>query len=244
MSTVNNPGEVLSTLHRILIQLSDLKDRMDRGPRQIRAREAAVAKLDADLAQIKADSKAAKVAADQKQLLLKSGEAKQKDLHAKLMAAQSNREYQALKDQIAADDMANSVLADEILEALEKIDAIKKQMTDAEGAVARGKEELAKVTKQIKDSEEALLAEIARCETELRTVEATLPEDFRLAYERLARSKGPEALATMDGENCGGCNQKVTANMHNSLLTGKVVTCQSCGRVLYLPEDRRVYRKP
>ena len=45
-------------------------------------------------------------------------------LKAKLNAAASNREYQALKDQIAADQMAGSVLADEILEALEKIDEL------------------------------------------------------------------------------------------------------------------------
>lgn len=243
MSTFNNPGEVLRTLHRILIQLSDLKERLERGPRQIRAREAACAKLEADLNLIKNDVKAAKIAADQKQLLLKSSEAKHKDLNAKLMAAQSNREYQALKDQIAADDMANSVLADEILEALEKIDGFKKLTTDAETALARGKDELAKVAGQVKDLEATLLAEITRCERELHEVEKQLPEEFRLAYERLARSKGADALAVVDGDNCGGCNQMITPNMQNSLLTGKVVTCQSCGRVMYLPEDRRVVKK-
>lgn len=243
MSTTNNPGEVLCTLHRILIQLGDLKERLERGPRQVRAREAACAKLEADLNQIKADAKAAKVAADQKQLLLKSAEAKQKDLNAKLMAAQSNREYQALKDQIAADNMANSVLEDELLEALEKIDGFKKLIADAEGALARGKEELAKVAKQVKDVEESLLADAARCEAELHQVEQRLPAEFRLHYDRLSRSRGAEALAMIEGENCGGCHQTITTQMHNQLLMGKSVTCQSCGRVLYLPEDRRVFRK-
>ena len=63
-----------------------------------------------------------RVAADQKQLQLKAGEEKIKDLKRKLNAAASNREYQILKEQIAADDMAKSVLEDEIIEALEKID--------------------------------------------------------------------------------------------------------------------------
>lgn len=243
MTTHQTPGDVLCTLHRILIQLSDLKERLERGPRQIKAREAACAKLEADLNQVKADQKAAKMTVDQKQLVLKSNEAKHRDLHAKLMAAQSNREFQALKDQIAADDMARSVLEDEILESMEKLDSFKKLIADAEATLARGKDDLAKAVKAVKDAEEGLLADVARCEAELRVVEKELPPDFIQAYERLARTRGAEALAVVDNNNCGGCNQMITANMQNSLLTGKVVPCQSCGRVLYLPEDRRVGRK-
>ena len=52
--------------------------------------------------------------------------AKLDDLQAKLNMAQSNKEYQLLKDQMAADKQANSVLADEILERA------RKQTTDAD----------------------------------------------------------------------------------------------------------------
>ena len=43
-------AETLETLHRIHRQLGDLRDRLDRGPRQVRAREANVVKLEAELA--------------------------------------------------------------------------------------------------------------------------------------------------------------------------------------------------
>src|SRR5689334_12613941 len=114
----------LRELHRIHTQLSDLRERLDRGPKQIKAREANVAKAEADLTQAKTDVKSAKVSSDQKQLLLRSGESKIEELKVKLNAAQSNREYQAFKDQIAAAEMAGSVLSDEILEAMEKIDEL------------------------------------------------------------------------------------------------------------------------
>jgi predicted nucleic acid-binding Zn-ribbon protein len=71
------------------------------------------------------DVKKAKMAADQKQLQLKSSETKIRDLTAKLNACKTNREYQTLGDQIAADTMAAKVLEDEILEALERIDTLK-----------------------------------------------------------------------------------------------------------------------
>ncbi len=59
------PGtaDLLRTLHRIHQQLGDLRERLERGPKQIKAREANVARLEADLAQAKADSKTARAAA-------------------------------------------------------------------------------------------------------------------------------------------------------------------------------------
>jgi uncharacterized protein len=229
---------VLRELHRIHRQLGDLRERLDRGPKMIKARQANTARLEAELAQIKAEVKAARVGADQKQLLLKSGEAKIGELKVKLNAANSNREYQALRDQIAADEMANSVLADEILEALEKIDGFAATIAEADGKLAKAREELAKVEQQVREQHESLLADVARLEGELHTVEVDLPGEFRDAYQRIVNSKGSDAMAQVEGETCGGCYHHLTANIFSSLLMDRVVCCQSCGRMLYLPEDR------
>ncbi|HVA49793.1 MAG TPA: phospholipase [Pirellulales bacterium] len=229
---------VLRELHRIHRQLGDLRERLDRGPKQIKARQGSVTKLEAELAQAKAETKAARVGADQKQLLLKSGEAKIRDLKAKLNAASSNREYQALKDQIAADEMANSVLADEILEALEKIDGFAATIGEAEQNLAKGREELTKVEHQVREQHDRLIADVQRLESELKTVEVGLPPDFRDAYQRVVKGKGSDAMAQVEGETCGGCYHRLTSNIVSSLLMDHLVTCQSCGRMLYLPEDR------
>jgi len=229
---------VLRELHRIHRQLNDLRERLDRGPKQIKARQGTVAKLEAELTQAKADSKAARVSADQKQLLLKSGEAKIRELKIKLNAASSNREYQALKDQIAADEMANSVLADEILEALEKIDGFVPLIREAEQNLAKGREELAKGEQQVREQHDLLIGDVQRLDDELKKVEAGLPDDIREVYQRVVKSKGSDAMAQVDGETCGGCYHHLTANIISSLLMGRVVCCQSCGRMLYLPEDR------
>ena len=229
---------VLRELHRIHRQLGDLRERLDRGPKQIKARQTAVARLEGDLAQVKAELKAARVGADQKQLLLKSGEAKVRELKVKLNAANSNREYQALKDQIAADEMAGSVLADEILEALEKIDGFAATIDEAEQNLAKGREELAKVEQHVRGQHDLMIADVQRLESDLNKVEVELPSDFRDAYQRVVKGKGSDAMAQVEGETCGGCYHHLTANIFSSLLMDRVVCCQSCGRMLYLPEDR------
>lgn len=232
--------EILRELHRIHQQLADLRDRLERGPRQIGTKEGAVARLEQALAQVQVDAKAAKISADQKQLQLKSDEAKIKDLKVKLNQANSNREYQALKEQIAASEMANSVLSDEILDALEKVDEFEKHIAEAKQNVAKGKEELQTTKLAVQSKQDSLIADVGRLEADLRAAEAKLPADVRQDYERIVRSKGSDGMAQVEGEFCGGCHQQITPNMYSSLRMGHIVFCKTCGRLLYLPEDRSV----
>jgi predicted nucleic acid-binding Zn-ribbon protein len=225
-------------LHRIHKQLTDLRDRIDRGPRQIRVREASIAKLTEELTKLQADHKAARVRSDQKQLLLKGGEDRIEQLKVKLNAAASNREYQALKDQIAADQMAGSVMADEILEMMEKIDELAGLVAEQQQKIATAKEELSKTQLTVRDMAGSLETDRKRLEAELVEAEAALPGDMRDQYRRLVNSKGDDAMAEVQGEFCGGCFQQLTPNDMAELSMARAIFCRNCGRVIYLPEDR------
>ena len=228
--------ESLRTLHRIHRQLSDLRDRLARGPKQVQAMEANVKKADEELTAAKTTHKQSRIAADEKQLQLKQREAKLSDLSAKLMAANSNKEYQLLKDQIAADKQANSVLADEILEALDRIDHLAAAVKAAEQVLTKNKEELAKVKQRVDEQQQGLESELARVQSELATAEETVPEDFKSDYLRLAKSRGADAMAPVEDESCGGCFQMLAPQTQDLLRRDKPVFCKSCGRLLYLPE--------
>jgi uncharacterized protein len=228
--------ETLRTLHRIHRQHTDLRDRLSRGPRQIQVAETSVKKCEADLVQAKDAYKHAKMASDDKQLQLKHREAKLQDVQAKLNMAQSNKEYQLLKDQLAADKQANSVLADEILEALEKIDQLQAAVKTADSNLTKTKDELSKVRGRVSDQQHGLETELARVSGELHAAEAVLDGNFKDNYMRLSRSMGEDSLAPVEGECCGGCSQTLTVQMLNLLKLDKPLFCQSCGRMLYLPE--------
>jgi len=228
----------LRELHRIHRQLSDLRERLERGPKQIKARQANAAAAEEKLAKTHADSKAARIAIDQKQLLLRSGEAKIFELKNKLNTCHTNREYQALRDQILADEMANSVLSDEILEAMERSDLFKHSIAEAEQQVAKAKEDLSKIQQSVRSQEETLRGDVARLEKELREAETALPDELREAYQRVVKAHGEDAMAQVEGESCGGCHKQLTPNIMSQLTMATVVFCKNCGRLLYLPEDR------
>src|SRR5947207_1523897 len=179
--------ETLRTLHRIHRQHSELKDRLSRGPRQIQVAETSVKKTEGDLAQSKEAYKHAKMASDEKQLQLKHRESKLVDLQAKLNMAHSNKEYQLLKDQMAADNQANSVLADEILESLEKLDQLQAAVKTADANLDKTKDELANVRKRVSDQQQGLESDLARVHAELMAAEDQLDGDFKDNYLRLSR---------------------------------------------------------
>ncbi len=243
-STPNVSLAVLRTLHRIHRQLTDLREQEARGPKHIRATEANVAYREQELARVRDEAKAMRVAVDQKQLQLKAGEQKIKDHRFKLNAAASNREYQILKEQIAADEMTNSVLEDEIIEALEKIDQFQAELTAAEAALAAGRQKAQEVHREVESRQPLIQGDLRRLEKDLKECEATLPPTVREVYTRVVRQKGEEALAEVEvsdathGEGfCGGCHTQVPLNVQAEIRMSHPSFCKTCGRLLYFSEE-------
>jgi len=228
--------EALRTLHRIHKQLSDLRERLERGPKQIRAWQAKVNQAQSELEAIRLEAKNARLTADRKNLDLKSGEGKINELQVKLNAANSNKEYAAFKEQIAAAEMAGSVLSDEILETLERIDELEKEAAEAEKRVGEARAELEKVQAEVAGKAEKIESDLGRLEAELKAAEDKLPADYKVEYDRQVRSKGESALAPMEEGVCGGCYHQIRPNQLNELYMGRPIFCHSCGRLLYLPE--------
>lgn len=202
----------------------------------IRASEQELTRREAELAAAREEHKRARMLADQKELQLKTGEEKIRGLKVRLNQCSTNKEYQALKEQIAADEMANSVLADEILEALEKVDEARAKVAESEARFGQGKAALQKVKDQVQADQEHVQRDIDRLEADLRAAEDRLPADVKQEYLRIVRLKGSDAMAAVEDNCCSGCFQNLTPNTVNLLSLGQVVFCKSCGRLLYLPE--------
>jgi predicted nucleic acid-binding Zn-ribbon protein len=231
--TMAVPAELLETLHRIHRQLGDLRDRKERGPRQVKARESNVAKLEAEQAAAQDAVKQAKLIGDRKQLDLKASEQRIADWRVKLNTCNSNKEFQTMKEQIAAAEMAGSVLQDEILESMERVDQLEVVVKEVKERVAASKTDLAKFRDTVAGEAQVVAGDIQRLEGELGEAEKGLPADFRGDYDRVIRAKGADGMARMENGCCEGCGQSVTLNQQNYLMLSKPVFCTACGRLLY-----------
>ena len=105
----------MRSLHRLLEQADELRSRLVRGPRVLAAADIELEKIRVELSAAQDLHRRAQLSSNEKQVQLTQREARVEDLGVKLNMATKNAEYQAIKDQIAADKVANAVLSDEIL---------------------------------------------------------------------------------------------------------------------------------
>lgn len=226
-------SEGLSKLHKLLNTLKDVGDRLSRGPRQIKLREQQVELLRQELVNREADLKQTRATADKKNLELRSKESHLADLQVKLNQASSNREYDIIKGQVAADQAAKAVLEDEIIEALERVDLVQKSIADAKADIAKAEKDIQEFAKTfesqigtLKEQEMALQVQIADAQTVIPT---TLAAEFR----RLVSAHGADALAEVSGGVCSHCYVNLTPQNRVRLNSGETLFC-NCGRLLYV----------
>ncbi len=203
---------MLRELHRIHSQLSDLRGRLARGPRRVQAHQANLHQQQEVLARAQENVRQTLLLVDRKQLELKTGENKILDSRAKLNACSSNKEYQLLLEQIAAAEMANSVLADEILEAMEQGDQFEAAVGEAKTQVAAIEAELEKCRQAVAAEAQLIQVDMERLEAELAAAEQEVPAEIKAEYDRIIGSKGADGMAQAEDGVCQGCGYQITLN--------------------------------
>ncbi|RLS51572.1 MAG: phospholipase [Planctomycetota bacterium] len=226
----------LSGLHRVHLALKDVRDQLARGPRLVKARDNQLAQSDADKAAKEGELKQTRLLIDRKNLDLKTSEAKLKDLDRKLNEASSNVEFDIFKRQIAADQVSSSVLQDEILELLDKVDRLQKEL----GEIAERRAKLQADRDQFAQELEAKSVILHQQELEhavsLTTEEKVIPESIRAHYRRLVDAYGADSLAAIDNGMCSNCHVSLTPQLRVQVEGGTPTFCSSCDRLMYSPK--------
>lgn len=223
----------LQELHSILLAIQDFETELQRGPRRIVASDKKVATKTADIEAQKLVITDLRKSSDQKTLQLKTNEARIIDLKVKLNVAKSNREYEIITGQMEADAMANSVLEDEILEGLEKVDQANERLQELkkelEEAIAKRKT----VEKSIADALPGIESELAAARESLKDAEAVVPAKHKGQYNRLINTHGAASLASVDDGCCTNCYGMLAPQEKVLLNTHQVIFCRACGRIMY-----------
>ncbi|MDR1964223.1 MAG: hypothetical protein LBQ50_10625 [Planctomycetaceae bacterium] len=231
--------DTLERIHLIQTRLYDLNGRLRRGPLVLKAQDGNIQKQSANLAQINETYQKLKSEAKQKELEVAANDQAIARRKTQLQESKSNKEYQALQMQIKADEAARSVLDDEALESIEKAEQYAVNIPVAEAELKKVQELYERTKKKFLEEKPKIEAEITQFQQLLQTEEAKLPRDFKEIYNRLIRSVGGnDALAVVENQKyCGGCNHQIPINSLAQILQKKPITCSSCARLLYIPND-------
>ncbi len=225
--------EDLAELHSLLLDLEEVEEMLRTGPLKVAAQQRLTDKKLAECEQQKAHITTLRKAADGKQLQLKTNEARIGDLRVKLNAAASNREYEIITSQIDADTMANSVLEDEILEALEKVDVAVSDLARMEEEHKAQGAKQKKLASDVESATAGLEARAAELNGKIDEAEKAVPANVRDQYRRLRSAHKAGALSAVDSNACVACYSELSAQRTIALNLNKVLFCDSCGRLLY-----------
>lgn len=226
--------ETLKCLHHFHIQLEEARDELSKGPRVIQARKKMILQKQQSQTDVLETIKQIKLAAERKSLDLKILEKKLEDLKAKLNMASSNREFEIIKGQIQADEMAKSVLEDEVLELYEKIDEENAKIPEIDQVLLNQKKDLEKFSSDFQQRTLELEQKIQKLTEELKMAEKFLPREPAEKYERLVASKGSRALAAVNNHACNNCFVQITPQQRILIKNDHILFCTNCGSLLYL----------
>ncbi|MDR1926067.1 MAG: hypothetical protein LBQ66_16995 [Planctomycetaceae bacterium] len=239
MEKSNDIRGVLERIHNLQSQLGELNGRLRRGKLLMKSQSDAIDKNAATLQKINDEYNKLRGYAKQKELEVTHNDQNLERRRTQLREAKSNKEYQALQSQIAADEAARGVLDDEAIEAIEKADEFFVNIEAAEVELKKSQDLFERTKKKYFEDKPVIEADIVTVSELLKVEEVKLPRDFKEIYDRLVRTVGgKESLSVVENQRyCGACNHQIPINSLAIILQKKPIVCSSCARLLYVPKD-------
>jgi predicted nucleic acid-binding Zn-ribbon protein len=154
------------------------------------------------------------------------------------LLTRKNEEYKALTHEI---EMAKDVIfkiEDAEIILMEQAEAGQKEVARASTEAAAAKKLLDEQVGQLDQREANLRKELAEVQAHRAALAGAVDESSRNRYERILKSKGENVVVGIEHSACGGCHMKLPAQtVTHCRAQAELVTCPSCGRILYFAPD-------
>ncbi len=228
---------VLIRLQSLKNKINELESAQEHRKQDIQKKNIQIKREKALTEQKHEEKIAAQKEIDRKELDLRTNEGEISKYNSQLNSIKTNKEYTALVSEIGSKKADMSILEDEILSMMSKLEA-------ANQGYEKAKENLKNENESLKDLTERVNTELREADIEIEKVKDEqkkyidlLDEHSLKQYSRLSNIKGGKAIVPVIGNVCGGCSMTVTRQTLNELMSSKdLVFCRSCSRILYLDE--------
>mgnify|MGYP006286544931 CR=1 FL=1 len=158
---------------------------------------------------------------------------RKKHFEKKVNEVKNNTEYQALLKEIANAERTVGEWEDQILELMEKEEAIQSTLATLEEKVRLASEATAAARAAAEQSAGEVGREMGTLTRRRDALLEQLPVKVLSKYERLRESRGERAIATVADGSCSGCHYGLPPQVLNQVRQAKeILFCEGCGRFL------------
>lgn len=225
-------------LQAIDTKIYALKDEKDTKPEQIKALEVSLEEKKKNLNSSEQALKEMLNERKAEELELASKEEGIKKLQIQLYQLKTNKEYAAMLKEIEGMKADASLLEDQVLEILDKIDKQKEGIDAGKQALLKEEEK----TKQEKNKIQMRVKEIDDClaklEAQRKEISSNVDRKLLAQYERVLKNRDGLAIVKVSNNACDGCNMSLPPQMINLIkMYERIVSCEVCQRILYLEDE-------
>jgi uncharacterized protein len=148
-----------------------------------------------------------------------------------------NDEFQAIGHEIERYENEIRKLEDQELELMIEADKLKGEVEASDKSARLAKDTISRQLTDLEAKSKALDSQQRELEKEREALAAQIDADLLDQFERLFNSKGDAAVVAVEHGVCTGCHMKVTTATASRVKAGKeIVSCENCGRILYLEQ--------
>lgn len=229
--------DTLKKLQELDSELFRLRREQQHKPLELEQARQLLAEYQANASAVEARLNTAHLKRKEKELELSTAEASVKKLQLQLFQVKTNKEYSAIQHEIDRAKADISLLEEQILELLETVDQLKQEQAKHAGRVEAQQAVLKQEELRIRQALSALDEQLQRLDVQRADLTPLVASESLALYERVLASRDGLALVPIVRESCGGCNMVQPPQVINeAYLKAKLVTCDSCNRILYVDE--------
>jgi predicted nucleic acid-binding Zn-ribbon protein len=239
LSTIDLKSQInyLSKLQTIDSEIYALRAEKEFKPLEIKALETSFEEKKEHLASLE------KTILDlQKQRKDKEGELALKEegtkkLQTQLYSLKTNKEYQAMLQQIQDAKADASIIEDKILELFEQADSVNSETEQEKQRLKEEEKLFFEQKKKLEDRIKEIDDRLAQLEALRIQIMPDIEPNILAQYERILLNRDGLAIVTVKDNTCKGCNMFVPPQVINLIkMYERIVTCEVCNRILYIEE--------